>query len=94
MQVLIASIGAGASLVLVYFIIAQLIDGLLFPDVIMAFEDVILSKTGHGKLYQHYALLVVASVVAGFSERLVPDLLIRSEKEFNVKSTSLQPARG
>ena len=61
-------IGGGAALILFFFVAAGLLAGSLFPDF-----------SGTDRTIQNLALLVVLSFIAGFSEKLVPGLLARTE---------------
>lgn len=64
-------IGVGAALVLFFFLQSQLLGGEAFPEIP---DDV--APTG-----KNLAMLLVWCFVAGFSEKLVPSLLARTEQQ-------------
>ncbi len=75
-------IGLGAALILTYFIQAKLIEGTFFPE---------FSFDAAGKMKQldlpNLSLLVVWSFIAGFSEKLVPNIISRAEQKVEVAGT-------
>ena len=64
------AIGVGAALIFYYFLYAELLKGGIFPDVsagLMNFKD--------------SALLIVWSIIAGYSEKFVINLLAKTEEK-------------
>jgi hypothetical protein len=80
-----ALIGVGAALILYFFLQSGVLAGSAFPEVIHG--GVVLS----GK---NLALLIAWSFIAGFSEKLVPNLLAKTEgrAETRLPLTGPQPA--
>jgi|GEM_PF-930599 len=66
-------IGIGASMIFLYFIQAGIINGPLFPQLAVPLDS------------KNFALLVVWSFLAGFSEKLVPNLLTKTEQQAAMK---------
>lgn len=81
-----AIIGLGSALILTYFIQAKLLEGTFFPEFI--FDDV-------GKMQQldlqNLSLLVVWSFIAGFSEKLVPNIISKAEQKVGVAGPGGNP---
>jgi len=65
--------GVGAALICYYFFRAQLLSGSLFPDFSKSEEIRLNSKT--------YFTLIIWCFIAGFSEKLVPNILTRAEEQ-------------
>lgn len=70
------AIGIGASLILYFFLQADLLTGSIFPDLS---NDTNLDPKNN-------ALFVIWSFLAGFSETFVPNLLTKAEGKADVKS--------
>ncbi len=70
--------GIGAALICYYFFRAQLITGSIFPDFTKAEEINLHSKT--------YFTLIIWCFIAGFSEKLVPSILSKTEEQLAEKS--------
>lgn len=81
-----AFVGIGASLILYYLIASRVLDGVVFPDV----EELFKTQT-RDVFRNHFALLIVACFLAGFSERLVPNLLARTEKDIENRQAPPRP---
>jgi hypothetical protein len=78
-----AFVGIGASLILYYCIAAKIVEGPVFPKIEALFDK----STAAPDFRSSFALLIVACFLAGFSERLVPNLLSRAEKNADLKQT-------
>ena len=76
-----ALIGAGAASVLYFFFVSGLISGSAFPDLKSADPSTVWQLNTFG-------LLVVWCFIAGFSERLIPGLLRKTEARLETESTS------
>jgi hypothetical protein len=72
-------IGAGAASVLYFFFVSGLVTGAAFPN--------LKATTAPTAWLDMFALLVVWCFVAGFSERLIPGLLARTEAKLDTAST-------
>jgi len=70
-------IGAGAASILYFFFVAGLVTGTAFPD---------LHKDKPEEWLAQLALLVVWCFVAGFSERLIPGLIARTEARLDTRA--------
>ena len=70
-------IGAGASSVLYFFFVSGMLTGAAFPDFSIATSTP--SPIDSVDWLKFFSLLVVWSFVAGFSERMIPGLLARTE---------------
>jgi hypothetical protein len=85
-------IGMGAAIVLYFFLQAELLSGSMFPDLsnISSFSnaDATLADINHplGLDPRNTALLVIWCFIAGFSEKFVPNLLIKAEERVDIKS--------
>ena len=77
-----AIIGLGAALIFTYFIQAGLLEGAFFPKLI--FDDADKMKQLDLK---NMSLLVVWSFIAGFSEKLVPNIISKTEQKVSVGGT-------
>ena len=73
-------IGMGASVILYYFLQAGILTGPLLPEFDFANDGVVQGK-------KNLALLIIASFLAGFSERLVPSILLRTERQIGSHPT-------
>jgi len=73
-------IGLGAALILVFFFQGNLLSGTFFPK--FEFENGTLLPL----MATNRALLLVWSVIAGFSEKLVPSILTTTAESVSVKS--------
>jgi hypothetical protein len=71
-------IGAGAASILYFFFVAGLVTGTAFPD--------LRPKDQPEEWLAHLALLVVWCFVAGFSERLIPGLIARTEARLDTRT--------
>ena len=80
-------IGAGAASVLYFFFVSGLVSGSAFPDLHAASKLPAATDTSNWQL-DTFALLVVWCFVAGFSERLIPGLLARTESKLDTPSAS------
>ena len=71
------------AVVLYFFLQSGLISGSLLPDVTKLDTDSLQSIGIHGMIVPNktWALMVVWSFLAGFSERLVPNILSSTEKK-------------
>ncbi len=74
-------IGAGAASVLYFFFVSGLVTGAAFPNLQAA------TATDNWRL-DTFALLVVWCFLAGFSERLIPGLLARTEAKLETPSAT------
>lgn len=74
-------IGAGAASVLYFFFVSGLVSGSAFPDLKAADPSTVWQLNTFG-------LLVVWCFIAGFSERLIPGLLKKTEARLEQPSTS------
>ena len=81
-----AFVGIGASLILYYLIASKIVDGVVFPNL-----DQLFTTSTPGEFRNNFALLIVACFLAGFSERLVPNLLSRAEKDIEVRQAPPRP---
>jgi hypothetical protein len=70
-------IGAGAASVIYFFFVSGLVTGAAFPELKAAMSDA--AQIDSGGWLRIFALLVVWCFVAGFSERLIPGLIARTE---------------
>jgi hypothetical protein len=78
-------IGICAGIVVFFFIRSGLLTGPLVPDLLV--------KTGETyDLFQVMALLVVWSFLAGFSEKLVPELLFKTEAQASIVGNPPPPS--
>ncbi len=68
-------IGLGATLILYFILQAELLTGSVFPDFTPLLD------------FKNLALLIFWSIVAGFSEKFVPNLLAKAEEKATVKSS-------
>lgn len=75
-------IGAGAAAILYFFFVAGLVSGGAFPD---------LAKDKLEDWQKNLALLVAWCFLAGFSERLIPGLLARTEGRLDGASERFRP---
>lgn len=75
-----AFVGVGASLILYFFICSQSLEGTIFPDLTSIHE----SNTMQIVDYKNLSLLVIWSFIAGFSEKFIPNLLSKTEKDAKV----------
>lgn len=64
-------LGMGASVILYYFLQAGLLDSPLLPEFDFTNDGVVAGR-------DNWALLIIASFLAGFSEQLVPAILLRT----------------
>jgi hypothetical protein len=76
-----AMIGLGASLILYFFLRGEILAGSFLPNF------------GTGEIvsplpWKQMALLVVWSFIAGFSEKMVPNLISQAEDKLNIKTQS------
>lgn len=75
-------IGLGAALILTFFIAAELLTGTFFPEFKFA--------PGSNRMLpldsKTISLLVVWSFIAGFSEKLVPNIISKAEAKVDIKS--------
>jgi hypothetical protein len=69
--------GVGAALVCYYFFRAELLSGTLFPDLSDQAKIPVNSKT--------LFILIIWSFIAGFSEKLVPSILSKTEDQISKK---------
>lgn len=69
--------GVGAALVCYYFFRAELLSGTLFPDLSDKTRILVNSKT--------LFILIIWSFIAGFSEKLVPSILSKTEEQISRK---------
>ncbi len=76
-------VGAGAAGILYFFIVSELIDGQAFPET----QTLLEGQTANGEL----AKLVVWCFLAGFSEKLVPGLLAKTESKVAENSPHVTP---
>lgn len=70
--------GAGSGLLVYLLFASAMIGGDLFPDFR---DDTASQQPGFAAGLELYSKLLLWSVVAGFSERLIPDVLTRIESE-------------
>jgi len=78
-------IGICAGIVVFFFIRSGLLTGPLVPDLLV--------KTGETyDLFQVMALLVVWFFLAGFSEKLVPELLFKTEAQASIVGNPPPPS--
>lgn len=99
LRVLVGTVGA---IIVYYFLAAELISGDLVPDIsALNFEPVVI-EDGNPRTFlgtwsysmvpsKDMALLVVWSFLAGFSERLVPNLLKKSEAQAQIRGAAPPP---
>jgi hypothetical protein len=75
-------IGLGAALILTFFMAAELLTGTFFPEFKFA--------PGSNRMLpldsKTISLLVVWSFIAGFSEKLVPNIISKAEAKVDIKS--------
>jgi hypothetical protein len=76
-------IGAGAASILYFFFVSGLVTGSAFPDL----KPTEALTTPPHKWLETFALLVVWCFVGGFSERLIPGLLARTEGRLEAASS-------
>jgi hypothetical protein len=76
-----AFVGIGASLILYYLITAGVVGGDIFPKI----DGLFTAQAVDPNFRKQFALLIVACFLAGFSERLVPNLLSRSEQDLEAR---------
>jgi len=76
------AVGIGASLIVYYLITAEMMgDAVFLPKLDELYSATVLDAA----FRKNYALLVMVCFIAGFSERLVPNLLKRSEGSLDDK---------
>lgn len=68
-------IGVGASLILSFFLQSGMLKGALFPEIEGPISEILKSD------YKNFSLLIVWSFIAGFSEKFVTGLLVKTENE-------------
>jgi hypothetical protein len=77
-----ALVGVGAALILYFFLRSGLLSGTAFPDLSMC-DSKTLKGYCNGKpeydVWKTWAILIVWCFLAGFSEKLVPSLLAKTE---------------
>ena len=71
-------VGIGAAFIFYYFLRGELITGTFFPDLTI--------DPAVGLTFKNYSLLIVWSFVAGFSEKLVPNMVAQAAEKAEVKS--------
>jgi hypothetical protein len=80
-------IGAGAASVLFFFFVSGILTGAAFPDFTLATasptDATDAADAANAAWLKFFSLLVVWSFIAGFSERLIPGLLSRTETSLN-----------
>lgn len=76
------AVGIGASLIVYYLITAEMMgDAVFLPKL----DELYSATVVDAEFRKNYALLVMVCFIAGFSERLVPNLLKRSEGNLDAK---------
>lgn len=76
-------IGAGAASILYFFFVSGLVTGSAFPEL----KPVAAGSTAPHVWLGTLALLIVWCFIAGFSERLIPGLLAKTEARLNTPSS-------
>ncbi len=77
-----ASIGVGGALILYFLIQANLIEGGLFPNL------PVISNPDVADTYKQISLVITWSIIAGFTEMLVPRLLRETEKKVTARGAA------
>lgn len=81
-----SSVGLGGAAILYFFFESGLLEGSLWPDLKQLSYLPLNSSDGGLVPNQHWCLLIIWCFLGGFSETLVPNILIKTEEKAAVAS--------